>query len=117
MFSVRAEERAQKLVAIQFFLLAPDVAVESLRSLIGAEHVASARAAASSPVRRRRPTASARTSSGSISWGWPSIFGRRPRLTSSAVRRELEVDELGLEQRLRCAVGRDHQTAGYEQRR
>ncbi len=33
-----AEERAQKLVAVQFFLLAPYVAVESLRHLIGAEH-------------------------------------------------------------------------------
>src|SRR5215208_2895682 len=37
MFSTRAEERAQKLVAIQFFLLAPYVAVESLRALIGGE--------------------------------------------------------------------------------
>jgi divalent metal cation (Fe/Co/Zn/Cd) transporter len=37
MFSTRAEQRAQKLVAIQFFLLAPYVAVESLRALIGAE--------------------------------------------------------------------------------
>jgi divalent metal cation (Fe/Co/Zn/Cd) transporter len=38
MFSYAAEERAQKLVAIQFFLLAPYVAFESVRSLIGAEH-------------------------------------------------------------------------------
>jgi divalent metal cation (Fe/Co/Zn/Cd) transporter len=38
MFSAQAEERAQKFVAIQFFLLAPYVAVESVRSLIGAEH-------------------------------------------------------------------------------
>ncbi len=38
MFSQVAEERAQKLVAIQFFILAPYVAVESIRSLIGAEH-------------------------------------------------------------------------------
>ena len=30
MFSARAEQRAQKLVAIQFFLLAPYVAVESV---------------------------------------------------------------------------------------
>jgi len=37
MFSARAETRAQKLVAVQFFLLAPYVAVESLRSLIGGE--------------------------------------------------------------------------------
>ena len=37
-FSQRAEDRAQKLVAIQFFILAPYVAVESIRSLIGAEH-------------------------------------------------------------------------------
>ena len=33
-----AEQRAQKLVAIQFFVLAPYVAVESLRALIGGEH-------------------------------------------------------------------------------
>lgn len=38
MFSHAAEERAQKLVAIQFFLLAPYVAFESVRSLIGTEH-------------------------------------------------------------------------------
>jgi divalent metal cation (Fe/Co/Zn/Cd) transporter len=38
MFSAAAETRAQKLVAIQFFLLAPYVAVESLRALIGGEH-------------------------------------------------------------------------------
>jgi divalent metal cation (Fe/Co/Zn/Cd) transporter len=38
MFSARAEQRAQKLVAVQFFLLAPYVGVESLRALIGAEH-------------------------------------------------------------------------------
>jgi divalent metal cation (Fe/Co/Zn/Cd) transporter len=38
MFSHAAEERAQKLVAVQFFLLAPYVAFESVRSLIGAEH-------------------------------------------------------------------------------
>ncbi len=38
MFSHAAEERAQKLVAAQFFLLAPYVAFESVRSLIGAEH-------------------------------------------------------------------------------
>src|SRR5919197_1439312 len=36
-FSLAAEERAQKLVAIQFFLLAPYVGVESLRALVGGE--------------------------------------------------------------------------------
>ncbi len=35
MFSDAAETRAQKLVAIQFFLLAPYVGAESLRALIG----------------------------------------------------------------------------------
>jgi divalent metal cation (Fe/Co/Zn/Cd) transporter len=38
MFSAAAEERAQRLVAIQFFLLAPYVAVESVRNLLGGEH-------------------------------------------------------------------------------
>jgi divalent metal cation (Fe/Co/Zn/Cd) transporter len=37
MFSAAAETRAQKLVAIQFFVLAPYVGVESVRALIGAE--------------------------------------------------------------------------------
>ena len=37
MFSARAERRAQQLVAIQFFLLAPYVAVESARSLAGGD--------------------------------------------------------------------------------
>lgn len=37
MFSAAAEQRAQKLVALQFFLLAPYVAVESARALIGGE--------------------------------------------------------------------------------
>jgi divalent metal cation (Fe/Co/Zn/Cd) transporter len=37
MFSQAAETRAQKLVAIQFFLLAPYVAIESARALIGGE--------------------------------------------------------------------------------
>jgi divalent metal cation (Fe/Co/Zn/Cd) transporter len=37
MFSAHAEQRAQKLVAIQFFLLAPYVAFESVRALIGGE--------------------------------------------------------------------------------
>jgi divalent metal cation (Fe/Co/Zn/Cd) transporter len=37
-FSQAAEDRAQKLVAAQFFLLAPYVAIESVRSLAGGEH-------------------------------------------------------------------------------
>jgi divalent metal cation (Fe/Co/Zn/Cd) transporter len=37
-FSHRAEQRAQKLVAVQFFLLAPYVTFESLKTLFGAEH-------------------------------------------------------------------------------
>jgi divalent metal cation (Fe/Co/Zn/Cd) transporter len=37
-FSHAAEQRAQKLVAVQFFLLAPYVAFESVKSLIGGEH-------------------------------------------------------------------------------
>jgi divalent metal cation (Fe/Co/Zn/Cd) transporter len=37
-FSDRAEQRAQRLVAIQFFLLAPYVAVESLKGLITGDH-------------------------------------------------------------------------------
>jgi divalent metal cation (Fe/Co/Zn/Cd) transporter len=37
MFSASAERRAQKLVALQFFLLAPYVAVESLRAVIAGE--------------------------------------------------------------------------------
>jgi divalent metal cation (Fe/Co/Zn/Cd) transporter len=36
--SERAERRAQKLVAIQFFVLAPYVGVESVRALVGGEH-------------------------------------------------------------------------------
>ena len=36
--SETAEQRAQKLVAIQFFLLAPYVAVESVRAFVGGEH-------------------------------------------------------------------------------
>jgi divalent metal cation (Fe/Co/Zn/Cd) transporter len=36
--SERAEQRAQKLVAIQFFILAPYVAVESVRALVGGAH-------------------------------------------------------------------------------
>jgi divalent metal cation (Fe/Co/Zn/Cd) transporter len=37
-FSHAAERRAQKLVAAQFFLLAPYVAIESVRALAGGEH-------------------------------------------------------------------------------
>lgn len=37
-FSHVAEQRAQKLVALQFFLLAPYVAFESVKALVGAEH-------------------------------------------------------------------------------
>jgi Cation efflux family len=37
-FSHAAEERAQKLVAVQFFLLAPYVTYESVKALLGAEH-------------------------------------------------------------------------------
>jgi divalent metal cation (Fe/Co/Zn/Cd) transporter len=37
-FSHAAEQRAQKLVAIQFFILAPYVGYESLDALIGSEH-------------------------------------------------------------------------------
>ena len=37
-FSEAAETRAQKLVAIQFFILAPYVGVEAIRSLVGGEH-------------------------------------------------------------------------------
>ncbi len=40
MFSAAAETRAQKLVAIQFFVLAPYVGFESIRALIGAERPA-----------------------------------------------------------------------------
>jgi divalent metal cation (Fe/Co/Zn/Cd) transporter len=37
-FSQRAEERAQKLVAIQFFILAPYVGIESIRALVDGHH-------------------------------------------------------------------------------
>jgi divalent metal cation (Fe/Co/Zn/Cd) transporter len=37
-FSRSAERRAQKLVAVQFFLLAPYVAFEAIKSLLGREH-------------------------------------------------------------------------------
>jgi divalent metal cation (Fe/Co/Zn/Cd) transporter len=37
-FSPAAEERAQRLVAVQFFLLAPYVGFESVRALAGGEH-------------------------------------------------------------------------------
>jgi divalent metal cation (Fe/Co/Zn/Cd) transporter len=39
-FSERAEHRAQKLVAIQFFILAPYVAIESIRTLADGSHAA-----------------------------------------------------------------------------
>ena len=38
MFSSHAEHRAQRLVAVQFFVLAPYVAVESVRALARGEH-------------------------------------------------------------------------------
>lgn len=38
LFSDRAEQRAQRLVAVQFFLLAPFVAFEALRDLLGGHH-------------------------------------------------------------------------------
>ena len=38
MMSEAAEQRAQRFVAIQFFLLAPYVSVESVRALAGGEH-------------------------------------------------------------------------------
>jgi divalent metal cation (Fe/Co/Zn/Cd) transporter len=38
LLSHAAEERAQKLVAIQFFILAPYVAFEAIRHLAGSEH-------------------------------------------------------------------------------
>jgi divalent metal cation (Fe/Co/Zn/Cd) transporter len=37
-FSQHAEDRAQKLIAVQFFILAPYVTVESVRALAGGEH-------------------------------------------------------------------------------
>jgi divalent metal cation (Fe/Co/Zn/Cd) transporter len=37
-FSHAAEQRAQKLVAVQFFLLAPYVGFESVKTLLGGEH-------------------------------------------------------------------------------
>ena len=39
-FSQRAEHRAQKLVAIQFFILAPYVGIESIRTLADGSHAA-----------------------------------------------------------------------------
>jgi divalent metal cation (Fe/Co/Zn/Cd) transporter len=39
-FSQTAEHRAQRLVAIQFFILAPYVAIESIRTLIDGHHAA-----------------------------------------------------------------------------
>jgi divalent metal cation (Fe/Co/Zn/Cd) transporter len=40
MFSHAAEQRAQRLVAVQFFLLAPYVGFESIRALVGGPHAA-----------------------------------------------------------------------------
>jgi divalent metal cation (Fe/Co/Zn/Cd) transporter len=37
-FAHAAERRAQQLVALQFFLLAPYVAIEAIRSLVGSDH-------------------------------------------------------------------------------
>jgi divalent metal cation (Fe/Co/Zn/Cd) transporter len=37
-FSQRAEDRAQKLVAIQFFILAPYVGFEAVKALMGGDH-------------------------------------------------------------------------------
>ena len=39
-FSEHAEHRAQKLVAIQFFILAPYVGIESIRTLVDGSHAA-----------------------------------------------------------------------------
>jgi hypothetical protein len=36
--SERAERRAQKLVAIQFFILAPYVTIEAIRTLVTSSH-------------------------------------------------------------------------------
>jgi divalent metal cation (Fe/Co/Zn/Cd) transporter len=36
--SHKAEERAQKLVAVQFFILAPYIAVEAIRALVNSSH-------------------------------------------------------------------------------
>lgn len=36
--SEAAERRAQKLVAVQFFILAPYVAIEAVRTLVGGDH-------------------------------------------------------------------------------
>ena len=38
LLSERAEQRAQRLVAVQFFLLAPYVAAEAIHTLVSAEH-------------------------------------------------------------------------------
>jgi divalent metal cation (Fe/Co/Zn/Cd) transporter len=38
LFSQLAEQRAQKLVAVQFFLLAPYVGFESVKTLVGGDH-------------------------------------------------------------------------------
>ncbi len=54
MFSHVAETRAQKLVAVQFFLLAPYVAVESMRALIGGERPAETWVGIALAVEQRR---------------------------------------------------------------
>lgn len=38
LFSVHAEQRAQRLVAVQFFLLAPFITFEAMRDLLGGHH-------------------------------------------------------------------------------
>ena len=63
MLSAAAEARAQKLVAVQFFLLAPYVAIESARSLAGGEHPDPA---PSESLSRWEAWSSCRSS------GWPS---------------------------------------------
>jgi hypothetical protein len=78
MFSPAAETRAQKLVAVQFFLLAPYVAVESMRALIGGERPDETWvgiALAGRPRRRARAarTCSAPTSPARCSSAWSAM--------------------------------------------
>jgi len=47
--SHKAEERAQKLVAIQFFILAPYVGVEAVRALVNGSHPDESMVASRSP--------------------------------------------------------------------
>jgi hypothetical protein len=98
LLSEHAERRAQRLVAIQFFLLAPFITVEALKALIAGEHPdvspsasrcrsprspscrisggpssASARPWARSPPRARASrTCSAPTSQRRCWWAWPA---------------------------------------------